>query len=127
MAKIKIQVTRPVAIPDNIQKRLDLKMGLNEIDEVYLNHWYVKSLIQQNVIILVTKKAKINFKSLDQIAAEKKAIEQASMPNSFKEMEKAVEDEKIIEVVAPSKVKEVKAAKPHGLTAAPKVRHKGTE
>lgn len=88
MAKIKINVTKPISIPGEGKRTTDLKPGQHEVDESILNHWFIKSMISKKVIVLVSKKPKPFYKHLDQI--EKKVV-----PENVANMTKAVTDETI--------------------------------
>ena len=69
---VEIEVKRPVAIPGDGKSRvIDLKVGINSIDDSLFNHWFVKGLVESGAISLLKRKTH-NFKSLDQIAEEKK-------------------------------------------------------
>lgn len=70
---VEIEVKRPVSIPGGDKSRvIDLRPGITQVDDSIFGHWFVKSLVKSGVIALVRKKVHV-FKSLDQIAEEKKA------------------------------------------------------
>jgi hypothetical protein len=88
---VEIEVKRPVAIPGDGKSRvIDLKVGINSIDDSLFNHWFVKGLVESGAIGLLKRKTH-NFKSLDQIAeekkqkilAEKKSVEEKKEPVVF--------------------------------------------
>ena len=67
---IKINVTKPIAIPGESQRSVDLKAGVHEVQDSILDHWYVQSLMKSGVITIVKSKANVNFKSHEQIKEE---------------------------------------------------------
>lgn len=71
---VKINVMKPVAIPNINQRSVDLKAGVHEIEEIYLDHWYVKALMNQGVITIVKSKPNINFKALPTTDEKKPAV-----------------------------------------------------
>lgn len=66
---IKINVTKPIAIPGESQRSVDLKAGVHEVQDSVLDHWYVQSLMKAGVITIVKSKANA-FKSHEQIKEE---------------------------------------------------------
>lgn len=72
---IEVEVKRPVAIPSDKTRVMDLRPGINQIDDSLLDHWFVKGLLESKVIVPVNRK-KYKFKTLEQIAEEKKLAEQ---------------------------------------------------
>ena len=69
---VEIEVKKPVSIPGGEKSRvIDLRPGITQVDDSIFGHWFVKSLVKSGVISLVKRKVHI-FKSLDQIAEEKK-------------------------------------------------------
>lgn len=88
---VEIEVKRPVAIPGEGKSRvIDLRPGINKIDDALFDHWFVKGLVESGAISLLKRKHH-NFKSLDQIAeekkqkilAEKKSVEEKKEPVVF--------------------------------------------
>lgn len=71
---VKINVMKPVAIPNINQRSVDLKAGVHEIEEIYLDHWYVKALMNQGIITIVKSKPNINFKPLPTTDEKKPAV-----------------------------------------------------
>ncbi len=72
---IEVDVKRPVAIPSDKSRVVDLRPGINQIDDSLLEHWFVKGLVESKIIVPVNRK-KYKFKSLEQIAEEKKLAKQ---------------------------------------------------
>jgi hypothetical protein len=70
---VKINVTKPIAIPNHNQRSVDLKRGVHEIEEAYLDHWYVKALMQQGIITIVKSGPKVVFKPLPTMEEKKAA------------------------------------------------------
>jgi hypothetical protein len=73
---IEIDVKRPVAIPGEKSRVVDLRPGIASIDDSLLDHWFVKGLLNDGSICILERK-KHNFKSLDQIEEEKKKKKEA--------------------------------------------------
>lgn len=74
---VEIEVKRPVAIPGEGKTRtIELRPGVNKIDDALFKHWFVKGLFESGAINVLKRKVN-NFKSLDQIAEEKKQKELA--------------------------------------------------
>ncbi len=83
---VEIEVKRPVAIPGEGKSRvIDLRPGINKIDDALFDHWFVKGLVESGAISLLKRKHH-NFKSLEQIVEEKK--------QKVLEERKAVEEKK---------------------------------
>lgn len=103
---VKVMVSQPVAVPGVTTRTVTLKVGINEIDDSLFEHWFVKSLLNKGVISVPDKKKKINFKSLEQIAEEKRNEKQVEtiimrspeVPLSMREPEVEVAKVEVVEV-----------------------------
>lgn len=72
---VEVEVKRPVSIPGGEKSRaIDLRPGIVKIDDAVFSHWYVAALFNNGSLALVKRKVN-NFKSLEQIVAEKKALQ----------------------------------------------------
>ena len=62
MAKVRIKVNKPVALPevDSGQRLADVRPGVHEVDERVLQHWFVRSLIKSGAIV-VSKKTPVEI------------------------------------------------------------------
>jgi hypothetical protein len=56
MATVKVQLLVPAAIPTEDGKKVDLKVGVHDIDEKVLSHWFMRGLITSGKLILVKDK-----------------------------------------------------------------------
>lgn len=102
---IKINVTKPIAIPTGLKtpRTMDLKVGVHEVDDSILEHWFVKSAIAKGVVSIV-KSVKRAYRTTEQIneANAKKILGSASITElkptlketkSIDDLVKAVADE----------------------------------
>jgi hypothetical protein len=83
--QVKVNVMKAVSIPDlfDPRKRTDLKKGVYDIDDALFDHWYMKALLQEKIIIPV--KGRVREMKAEEKEFQRIEIKSPEIPPSMQE------------------------------------------